>query len=85
MARIIFNPVAVTDFGQHRQVIIGAPAQAVGLEQFARFFKTGHLLFHFGADIGHRPRQFGRGGDKVFGREEPNLVGFGQNHAAGRV
>ena len=79
--RVVLDAVAVADLGHHLEVVLGAHAQALGLEQLALGLEPRQPLLQLGLDLRHRPRHPLVAGDVVGGREDLRAL---QRRAASR-
>ena len=69
MTRVVLDAGAEADLADHLQVVLGAHAQPLRLEQFALPIQIGQPLLEFGLDIGDGPLHPLGPGHVVRGRE----------------
>ena len=77
-ARVVLDAVAVAELLHHLEVVLGAHAQALGLEQLALLLELGQPLLELGLDADDgRPHAL-LAGHVVGGREDDELVELGR-------
>ena len=72
--RVVLDAVAEADLLHHLEVVLGAHAQALGLEQLALLLEAGQPLLQLGLDAGDGRRHARLAGHVVGGREDDELV-----------
>ena len=83
--RVVLDAVAVADLLDHLQVVLGAHAEALGLEQLALGLEPRQPLLQLGLDAHHGPPHPLVAGDVVGGREDDDLGEVGELLAGERV
>ena len=72
--RVVLDAVAEADLLHHLEVVLGAHAQALGLEQLALLLELGQPLLQLGLDADDGRLHALLAGDVVGGREDDELV-----------
>ena len=74
MPAVVLDAVAAAELGQHLQVVLGAHAQALGLEQLARPLQLAQALAELDLDRGDGVASALVAGDVVRGGKDDQLV-----------
>ena len=83
--RVVLDAGAEADLAHHLDVVGGAHAQPLGLQQLALPLQLGQPLLQLGLDAADRPLHPLRAGDVVGGREDEQLVDLADHLAGERV
>ena len=75
--RVVLDAVAVADLGHHLEVVLGAHAQPLGLEQLALLLELGQPLLELGLDAHDGRAHALLAGHVVGGREDDELLELG--------
>ena len=77
LARIILDPVAVSELGHHLEVVLRAHPQTLCLEELPFLLELGQLLLQFVLDSRHGTLHPVFAGDVMGGREDDQLLELG--------
>ena len=83
--RVVLDAGAEADLAHHLDVVGGAHAQPLGLQQLALPLQLGQPLLELGLDAADRPLHPLRAGDVVAGREDEQLVDLAHHLTGERV
>jgi hypothetical protein len=83
--RVVLDARAEAELADHLHVVLGALAQAVGLDQLARRLEAAQLVLQLGADVADRPVDGLRRGDVVGGRVDRQVLEVPVDLAGERV
>ena len=82
---VVLDAGGEADLAHHLQVVAGAHAQPLGLQQLALLLQGGQALLQLGLDADQGPLHALRAGDVVRGREDAQLLVLGEDLAGDRV
>ena len=85
VARVVLDAVAEAHLLEHLEIVVGAHADALGLEELAVLLELGHAFLQLGLDRADGRLELAAGGDVLVRRIEIELIEVTQDFARGRV